>query len=735
MAAWGQNNIRSYSYWFDNDIPGTVTTLINPAPQYTFDASIATDGISVGIHSFNIQFIDDSANSSGVFSSFFFKAPFTDSGQKEIVEISHWYDNDLEGMTSALVGPAQQLLINSDLDVTGLSTGIHSLNVRFKDNSGICSSPMSQFFFKTPESESQTKEIVEISYWFDNNISGMISEPIGPAEQLLITTDLETADLSTGIHSVSVRFKDNAGMWSSPESQFFFKAPALGSENREVVGFKYWVDNASNNANFQAVGPTQIFFLSDIVDLDTLNSGFHMIHAQFLDNSKLWSSIVSSSFYKPLVNSIDENLVTACKYWFDEDVTAVEEIVFTEPVNPQTLFMDIDMTYIWKGEHRLHFQIRDSLNLWGTVTTDTVVKNPLPIAIFTCDTSICFGDTIYFTNTSIDGDSFFWDFGDGTNTSDSIPEFHVYDEAGTYTISLTVTDIGSGLDSTSTQIVNVYEIPSPGLTLSGEPEFCEGESVDISAMPGMLYLWSTGETSQTITVNTSGSYSATIYNTSNTACWVQSETVVITVINVDTTVMDATICDGEVYNFGTQIITEPGDYTEIFTAITGCDSVVNLTLNVTVIDTSVTVNFPTLTANLDNAVYQWVDCSNGYSAISGANEQSFTPLISGSYAVVLEMDFCTDTSSCYNVDLTGLEQTLEHQLFLASPNPTSGMVNLQLAEYAEVSIIDVLGYKIFEAVLPNGRHVINLADNPKGIYFIVCTGQTQTRLIKIIKDK
>jgi hypothetical protein len=396
--------------------------------------------------------------------------------------------------------------------------------------------------------------------------------------------------------------------------------------------------------------------------------------------------------------------------------------------------MDIDMTNIWKGEHRLHFQFRDSLNLWGAVTTDTVVKNPLPVAIFSCDASICFGDTIHFTNTSIDADTYFWDLGDGTTTSDSIPEFHVYAEAGTYTVSLTVTDLGSELDSTATQIVNVYEIPSPELALSGEPEFCEGGSVDISAMPGMIYLWSTGETTQAITVSTSGSYFATVSNSLNTACSIQSETVMINVLNVDTTTMDATICNGETFNFGTQLLTEAGDYTEIFTAISGCDSIVDLTLNVTVIDTSVTVNFPTLTANLADAQYLWVDCNNNYSAISGANEQSFTPIVNGSYAVVLEKDFCADTSSCYDVVVIGIENPIEQQLFQASPNPTTGIVNIQSGEKADVVVIDGIGKEVFHAVLSIGQHSFNLMDQPKGIYFIIFTGETQTKRIKLIKS-
>lgn len=43
---------------------------------------------------------------------------------------------------------------------------------------------------------------------------------------------------------------------------------------------------------------------------------------------------------------------------------------------------------------------------------------------------------------------------------------------------------------------------------------------------------------------------------------------------------EATICQGETYAFGTKNLTEAGVYTEVFTAASGCDFTVVLTLNV-----------------------------------------------------------------------------------------------------------------------------------------------------------
>ena len=52
------------------------------------------------------------------------------------------------------------------------------------------------------------------------------------------------------------------------------------------------------------------------------------------------------------------------------------------------------------------------------------------------------------------------------------------------------------------------------------------------------------------------------------------------VADVVTKTIEETICEGESYKFGTQVLTTPGTYKETFTSVAGCDSIVTLTLKV-----------------------------------------------------------------------------------------------------------------------------------------------------------
>lgn len=73
-------------------------------------------------------------------------------------------------------------------------------------------------------------------------------------------------------------------------------------------------------------------------------------------------------------------------------------------------------------------------------------------------------------NYSDNGDSYLWDFGDGTTSTDFEPN-HVYEFNGTYNICLTVTNASCGFEESSCRynltITNAEDPCSPSLSLSG----------------------------------------------------------------------------------------------------------------------------------------------------------------------------------------------------------------------------------------------------------------------------
>ena len=129
----------------------------------------------------------------------------------------------------------------------------------------------------------------------------------------------------------------------------------------------------------------------------------------------------------------------------------------------------------------------------------TVTETPLPNAQITGTSAFCTGQQAVLTASG--GDTYLWSNGE-TTTSINV------NVAGSYFVTAT----NSCGQSTSTTVV-ITEIPLPNPQISGNQTYCEGQQTVLTASGGNSYVWSTGETTTTITVSTPGSYTVTATNT------------------------------------------------------------------------------------------------------------------------------------------------------------------------------------------------------------------------------
>jgi hypothetical protein len=152
----------------------------------------------------------------------------------------------------------------------------------------------------------------------------------------------------------------------------------------------------------------------------------------------------------------------------------------------------------------------------NTCTEDITINVVNPTATITASgaTTFCSGGSVTLTASA--GSSYLWSNG---QTSQSI----TVGQSGNY--SVTVTTNGCSATSAVTS-VTVNPTPSAAVTASGPTTFCSGGSVTLTAQGTGSYLWSNGETTQSITVSQSGNYSVTV--TSN-GCSATSGATAVTV--------------------------------------------------------------------------------------------------------------------------------------------------------------------------------------------------------------
>jgi len=142
-------------------------------------------------------------------------------------------------------------------------------------------------------------------------------------------------------------------------------------------------------------------------------------------------------------------------------------------------------------------------------------------------TGICFGDSTKFVGTPTDQiDKFQWFFkDDGSSSSKSNPT-HLYAAPGTYTVSMRLTN-RCGLDTTITQQVKINPSPAKPSLPPATPICAAAVILDANKpnTPGLTYQWSTGATTQTISVSKPLSLSVT--NTDINGCFSTAAGVVV----------------------------------------------------------------------------------------------------------------------------------------------------------------------------------------------------------------
>ena len=297
-----QYQIVGYEYWFDNQYDQKTTTYISPTEQWMMDLDIPVNILTNGMHIFSYRTFDNTGKYSSPLSHFFYKIPEQiSSTKKEIVAWEYWFDNDYTDAKLVISSGLESMSIDEWIDLKHLPTGIHTLNIRFKDNSQIWSSIYSQFIYKNPERTSSTgREIIAYEYWFDNNYSDAVFINMSGKEQQNLNEYIPLNNVPTGFHAFNIRFLDNSNLWSSPVSHFIYKVSGQENLNQNyITEYQYWFDN-----NFEQVSkvklssPLQYFNLIENLDLTHVRKGSHTIHFQFKDTLGLWSVVTTDTLVK-----------------------------------------------------------------------------------------------------------------------------------------------------------------------------------------------------------------------------------------------------------------------------------------------------------------------------------------------------------------------------------------------------------------------------------------------------
>ncbi len=319
--------------------------------------------------------------------------------------------------------------------------------------------------------------------------------------------------------------------------------------------------------------------------------------------------------------------------------------------------------------YNIRYRVKESCCGWSKpyYTTITVVPVTTPIIAAT-NSVICAGETVILSTSG--GGTYLWSDGQ-TTASISV------NTPGTYTVE--VTDL-NGCTSTSAPItITLNNTTTPLVSAGGSSIICPPASVTLQSTPANSYLWSNGQTTQSIVVLTPGVYDVQIVDLNG--CNASSGTFLVSELIAQITASgSSTICQGDaivlsantpyldptatfVWSLnGTTIpgatsstysATQTGSYTVAVS--NGICNQVSAAVQITVFEATIsstnnaTTFCPGSTLTLTSSVgtsYQWT--LNGTN-IPGATNQTYDVTQAGTYAVSISDGTCNATSTNFVV--------------------------------------------------------------------------------------
>ncbi|MBK5285979.1 MAG: SprB repeat-containing protein, partial [Bacteroidia bacterium] len=343
-------------------------------------------------------------------------------------------------------------------------------------------------------------------------------------------------------------------------------------------------------------------------------------------------------------------------------------------------------TYVWSPSTALSATTGNSVDANPTVTTTytitgtnsttgctgtatlTVTVNPLPLVVTPPAPVICSGGNV---NITLSGAAYYhWTPQTGitsVNGSDSSAVTVSLTQTTCYTV---VGFSAEGCSATTSFCVTVNPNPVPVIVPSGPTVFCLGGSVDLLATPVGTYLWSTSDTTQSIQVMSTGTFTVTVTDVNGCTGTSAPQNVTVNPLPTpsispvgpiafcqgDSIVLTAT--GGVSFLWSNSSITQSivanasGTYTVTVTDINNCSSATSVVVNVippppAVISPAGPVlicsnNPATLFANTGPGyTYQWYFNGN---PIVGETTDQYTTSVPGLYSVSV-----TDAIGCSSV--------------------------------------------------------------------------------------
>lgn len=521
IASVQAQTLTRAEYFVDVDPgPGNATAVsVSAAADISLNFSIPTVALAAGFHTLGVRMRQNSGVwSHALYNSFYIVPPVTNVAATTLTAVEYFFDTDPgHGNGIAVnVTPASSLAIAvNGIDISALTSGFHTISFRFRDNLNRWTHAHAQSFYIVPTTTfSNAAAITAAEYFFDVDagVGNNVPLTLTPGNPVSINPAISLTSLNAGFHKLGIRYRDNLNRWSHAEVRSFYivNATSLGAAN--IVAAEYFVDTDPGiGSATQVPGLVTGVSVDQLVALDMTGvpTGAHTLNVRVKDSKGFWSYIQTASFtvssctppaapVAPSVSRCGEGTITLnatgatgsqLYRWYDDPVLNTTVATGSTFTTPSLAISEIYYVSI--------FDPTTSCESSRTTVNATVTVFPKPIVNPSGTLSVCEGSFL-FLSAPAGFSQYVWSDGQATQQI-------LVTSSGSYTVQ-----VGDGTClSVASDPVVVTTIPSPSkpaIIVSGNTTICGSGSVTLSAPAGLEYVWSTGESTEQITVTQSGVY-------------------------------------------------------------------------------------------------------------------------------------------------------------------------------------------------------------------------------------
>jgi hypothetical protein len=175
-----------------------------------------------------------------------------------------------------------------------------------------------------------------------------------------------------------------------------------------------------------------------------------------------------------------------------------------------------------------------------------------------------------------------------------------------------------------------------------------------------------------------------------------------------------------------QVYSSEGDYVQTTENMFGCDSLIYINVDMMEMSFDLQNNNGVLSGGQQGNAYQWIDCNNNNSPISGATNSTFAPTSSGSFAVIVYGNNGSVTSDCIDFVYISVDEW-DADFVNVYPNPCANTLyfTADRNEHQFVEVLDVCGRVFLRQAIISGQNQLNLTEAPSGTYFLRLIGERE----------